>query len=260
MTHLQNAYGTGTACSHPTQGPNPVQPVFPQPRGSSALFSLKPRRNCGRDRHVPPAHPASHQLPRPALWRLALLCRIRCLFHSLAGHFTPSCYNGPMRALVKTAAQPGLTYAERRDPMPGPNDAVIRVKRRRSAELMLTSTIGTPGPTVGSILHASSVAKMWRSGRSWNRCQSGESRRLCRSQSHPDLWRLLSMPYRPSPCIKTIASSALIWMDRLPTTSSCRRPSSGRHRRTFLRNGLPAGTVGQCGRCGTRGGSHRPRS
>ena len=33
-----------------------------------------------------------------------------------------------MRALVKTAAQPGLTYTERPDPTPGSNDAVIRVK------------------------------------------------------------------------------------------------------------------------------------
>ena len=33
-----------------------------------------------------------------------------------------------MRALVKTAAQPGLTYTDRPDPTPGPSDAVIRVK------------------------------------------------------------------------------------------------------------------------------------
>lgn len=33
-----------------------------------------------------------------------------------------------MRALVKTAAQPGLTYTDRPDPTPGPADAVIRVK------------------------------------------------------------------------------------------------------------------------------------
>ena len=33
-----------------------------------------------------------------------------------------------MRALVKTAAQPGLTYTDRPDPTPGPSEAVIRVK------------------------------------------------------------------------------------------------------------------------------------
>jgi threonine 3-dehydrogenase len=36
-------------------------------------------------------------------------------------------YNGPMRALVKTSAQPGLTATDRPDPKPGPTDAIIRV-------------------------------------------------------------------------------------------------------------------------------------
>ena len=36
-------------------------------------------------------------------------------------------YNEPVRALVKTSAQPGLTATDRPDPTPGPTDAVIRV-------------------------------------------------------------------------------------------------------------------------------------
>jgi Threonine dehydrogenase and related Zn-dependent dehydrogenases len=37
-------------------------------------------------------------------------------------------YNGGMRALIKTAPQPGLTATSCPDPTPGPHDAVIRVK------------------------------------------------------------------------------------------------------------------------------------
>ena len=37
-------------------------------------------------------------------------------------------YNGAMRALIKTAPQPGLTATTCPDPTPGPYDAVIRVK------------------------------------------------------------------------------------------------------------------------------------
>src|SRR5207342_469166 len=37
-------------------------------------------------------------------------------------------YNGPMRALVKTSAQPGLIATDRPDPRPGLTDAIIRVK------------------------------------------------------------------------------------------------------------------------------------
>src|SRR5512134_3750872 len=37
-------------------------------------------------------------------------------------------YNGTMRALIKTAPQPGLTATTCPDPTPGPHDAVIRVK------------------------------------------------------------------------------------------------------------------------------------
>jgi len=37
-------------------------------------------------------------------------------------------YNGAMRALIKTAPQPGLTATTCPDPTPGPHDAVIRVK------------------------------------------------------------------------------------------------------------------------------------
>ena len=37
-------------------------------------------------------------------------------------------YNGSMRALIKTAPQPGLTATTCPDPTPGPHDAVIRVK------------------------------------------------------------------------------------------------------------------------------------
>ena len=37
-------------------------------------------------------------------------------------------YNGSMRALIKTAPQPGLTATSCPDPTPGPHDAVIRVK------------------------------------------------------------------------------------------------------------------------------------
>jgi threonine 3-dehydrogenase len=39
-----------------------------------------------------------------------------------------SCYNGTMRALVKTAPGPGLTFTEVSDPRPAPAEAVIRVK------------------------------------------------------------------------------------------------------------------------------------
>ena len=43
------------------------------------------------------------------------------------GGVEPVVYNGPMRALVKTSAQPGLTAIDRPDPKPGPTDAIIRV-------------------------------------------------------------------------------------------------------------------------------------
>ncbi len=36
-------------------------------------------------------------------------------------------YNDPMRALVKTSAQPGLTATDRPDPKPGHTDAIVRV-------------------------------------------------------------------------------------------------------------------------------------
>ena len=44
------------------------------------------------------------------------------------GILSHACYNGAMRALVKTSAGPGLTYTDRPDPAPGPSDAVIHIK------------------------------------------------------------------------------------------------------------------------------------
>ena len=43
------------------------------------------------------------------------------------GGIEPVVYNESMRALVKTAAQSGLTATDRPDPKPGPTDAISRV-------------------------------------------------------------------------------------------------------------------------------------
>ena len=157
----------------------------------------------------------------------------------------------PMRALVKLLPA-GPDHTERPDPSPGPNDAVIRVKS--DASLCGTDAhIYNWDAWAHSRIHPpeSSATNVRRGRRSWSDVSLVTVGDYVAAESPLTCGACFPMPYRDKRMSARItASSASIWMDRLPTISSYRRPSSGKHRRTFPGTGLFAGTVGQCGRCG----------
>ena len=114
-------------------------------------------------------------------------------------------YNGPMRALVKTSAQPGLTATDRPDPKPGPTDAIIRV----TATLSLRDgcpylQLGSLGPLAVSTRRASldmkCAAKLWRSAR----CHARQGGRLRRRRVAHHMWSLFPMSHRTGACLQEL--------------------------------------------------------